>query len=145
MIGKNMASALQPVAASRTIQTFALLGLCSAYIQGRLIKIFDFQSALDEMNHFGLPSAPLFAIVVIVFELTMPALVVTGLYRWMAALALSGFTMLATLLALRFWEMPPGMARSMTMNGFFEHVGLACAFVLVASGNLLSHPDREGL
>ena len=130
---------------SAPLRLLALAALCSAYIQGPLIKIFDFQSALDEMNHFGLPSAPLFAIVVIVFELTMSALVVTGLYRWMAALALSGFTMLATLLALRFWEIPPGMARSMAMNGFFEHVGLACAFVLVASGNLLSHPDREGL
>ncbi len=94
------------------------------------------------MNHFGLPSAPLFAIVVIVFELSMSALVVTGLYRWMAALALSGFTILATLLALRLWEMLPGMTRSMAMNGLFEHVGLACAFVLVASGNLLSHHDK---
>ena len=48
--------------------------------------------------------------------LALSALVVTGLYRWTPALALSGFTMLATL------------------RGF--------AFVMVASGNLLLHPDR---
>jgi len=94
--------------------------------------MFDFPGALAEMEHFGLQPAPFFAIGVIVFELSMAALILTGIYRWAAALALAVFTLAATFIALRFWELPPGMERSMAMNGFFEHVGLVGAFALVA-------------
>jgi uncharacterized membrane protein YphA (DoxX/SURF4 family) len=114
------------------LRVCALLALCSAYIQGPIVKILDFEGAIAEMNHFGLHPAPFFAIGVILFELVMSALVVAGIFRWAAALALAGFTMAATFLALRFWELPPGMEHSMAMNGFFEHVGLAGAFLLVA-------------
>ncbi|WP_104666180.1 DoxX family protein [Ensifer adhaerens] len=109
-----------------------LLALCSAYIQGPLTKIFDFPGALAEMDHFGLHPAPFFAVGVIVFELSMSALILSGVYRWAAASALAAFTLAATFLAFRFWELPPGMERAMATNGFFEHIGLAGAFVLVA-------------
>jgi uncharacterized membrane protein YphA (DoxX/SURF4 family) len=73
---------------------------------------------------------------VILFELTASAMVVSGLLRWAGALALSGFTLLATLVALRFWELAPGMERMMATNAFFEHLGLTGAFVLVAAVDL---------
>ncbi|WP_085027209.1 DoxX family protein [Ensifer aridi] len=114
------------------LHTLALLALCSAYIQGPLVKIFDFGGALAEMDHFGLHPAPVFAVGVIVFELSMSALILAGVFRWAAALALALFTLLATSIAFRFWELPLGMERSMAMNGFFEHLGLVGAFVLVA-------------
>ncbi|NVP57273.1 DoxX family protein [Mycoplana rhizolycopersici] len=110
----------------------ALLALCAAYIQGALTKILDFQGALAEMTHFGLLPAPLFAVAVVVFELAMSALILVGRFRAPAAIALSLFTLAATFIALRFWELPPGMERNMATNAFFEHVGLAGAFVLVA-------------
>lgn len=119
--------------ASAPLRFLALLALCSAYIQGPLVKIFDFQGAQAEMAHFGLLPAPLFAVGVILFELTMSALVLSGFYRRMAALALAAFTLAATGLALRFWEMPAGMERAMATNAFFEHLGLAGAFVYVAA------------
>lgn len=56
--------------------------------------------------------------------------------RWVAALAQAGFTLMATFLALRFWEMAPGMDRMMATNAFFEHLGLAGAFVFVAAIDL---------
>jgi hypothetical protein len=71
------------------------------------------------MEHFGLHPAPLFAVGVIVFELSMSALILAGIYRWAAAIALAAFTFAATSIAFRFWELPPGMERSMAMNGFF--------------------------
>ncbi len=129
---------LDPVAAAeggrvwRGAHFLALLALCAAYIQGPLTKIFDFQSALVEMTHFGLLPAPFFAVAVIVFELAMSALILAGRFRAPAAVALSLFTLAATLVALRFWELPPGMERNMATNAFFEHLGLAGAFVLVA-------------
>ena len=127
---------------SPVVRFLALAALCSAYIQGPLVKIFDFAGALAEMNHFGLSPAPFFAIGVMVFELVMSALVISGIYRWAAAIALALFTLMATFLALRFWELPAGMERSMAMNGFFEHIGLVGAFVLVAWSDLSRDSKR---
>jgi uncharacterized membrane protein YphA (DoxX/SURF4 family) len=59
-------------------------------------------------------------------------MILTGFYRWLAALALGGFTLMATLIALRFWELPAGHGRFMAANAFFEHLGLVGGFLLVA-------------
>lgn len=118
----------QPTPALRWI---ALLLLCAAYLQGGFNKAVDFNAAIAEMNHFGLaPAAPL-AVAVIVLELGAAALILTGFYRWLGALALGGFTLLATFVALRFWEMPQP-ERFMAANSFFEHLGLVGGFLLVA-------------
>ncbi|AHK04015.1 MULTISPECIES: DoxX family protein [Rhizobium/Agrobacterium group] len=135
-ISNSALSGLARVVGSPITRTVSLLALCAAYIQGPLTKIFDFNGALAEMNHFGLRPAALFAVVVIVFELTASAMVVSGFLRWAGALALAGFTLLATFIALRFWEMAPGMDRMMATNAFFEHVGLAGAFIFVAAADL---------
>lgn len=126
-------SNLRRIVDSSFAKTVALLALCSAYIQGSLSKIADFNGAVAEMNHFGLHPATFFAVAVIVFELTASAMVVSGFLRWAASLALAGFTLTATFIALRFWEMAPGMDRMMATNAFFEHLGLAGAFVFVAA------------
>ncbi|CAH1657330.1 DoxX family protein [Hyphomicrobiales bacterium] len=125
-------------AAPRTgaLRWFALLLLCAAYVQGPLTKILDFPGALAEMTQFGLTPAPLFAIGVIVFELTATAMILTGRWRWLAALALAGFTLVATFIAIRFWEMPAGQGRMMATNSFFEHLGLIGGFILVALDDL---------
>ncbi|MGV4791845.1 DoxX family membrane protein [Rhizobium sp. F40D2] len=129
-------SSLTRLVGSPVTRTVSLLALCAAYIQGPITKIFDFNGALLEMDHFGLHPAAGFAIAVIVFELTASAMVVSGFLRWAGALALAGFTLLATFIALRFWDMAPGMDRMMATNAFFEHLGLAGAFVFVAAFDL---------
>ena len=127
---------LADIASASALRTTALLALCAAYIQGPLTKIADFNGALAEMEYFGLHPTAFFAVAVIVFELTASAMVVTGFLRWVGALALAGFTILATFIALRFWEMAPGMDRIMATNAFFEHLGLAGAFVFVVAFDL---------
>ncbi|PDT51209.1 MULTISPECIES: DoxX family protein [Sinorhizobium] len=129
-------SSLARIVASPVTRTVSLLALCTAYIQGPLTKIFDFNGALAEMDHFDLHPAAFLAVAVIVFELTASAMVVSGFFRWAGALALAAFTLMATFIALRFWEMAPGMDRMMATNAFFEHVGLAGAFLLVAASDL---------
>ncbi|NRP74700.1 hypothetical protein ILFOPFJJ_05622 [Ensifer psoraleae] len=141
----KLAAVVRPVFTAPILRSLALLALCSAFIQGPLVKIFDFGGAIAEMEHFGLLPAPLFAIGVILFELSMSALIVFGVFRWAAATGLAVFTLTATFLAFRFWELPPGLERSMTMNGFFEHVGLVGAFTLVAWHDLREHgPSGKG-
>jgi uncharacterized membrane protein YphA (DoxX/SURF4 family) len=121
----------------------ALLALCSAYLQGGLTKLFNFDGAIAEMNHFGLTPAAPFAIATIALELAAPLAILSGWYRWFGALALAGFTLSATFLANRFWEFAPP-ERIATANAFFEHLGLVGAFLLVAWHDLRrrQHPDR---
>ena len=41
--------------ATSPIYWVCLLGLCAAYIQGGLVKATDFNGAVAELEHFGLP------------------------------------------------------------------------------------------
>src|SRR5687767_14863004 len=117
------------------VRWIALLAICSPYLQGGLVKLFNFPGAIAEMQHFGLaPAAPL-AIATIVVELGAAALILTGWLRWLGALILAAFTLGATFVANRFWEIAPP-DQMMVMNAFFEHFGLIGAFVLIAWNNL---------
>ncbi|MDW3683682.1 DoxX family protein [Cupriavidus sp. CV2] len=129
------ASTIHPAAGAVRLPSWlrwlALLALCTAYLQGGLVKAMDFASAIAEMQHFGLaPAAPL-AAAVIVLELGASLMILCGWYRWLGALALAAFTLMATFLANRFWAAPPA-EQFMLANAFFEHIGLVGGFVLVA-------------
>lgn len=116
---------------SQWIERFFLLLLCAAYLQGGINKLMDFNSAIGEMQHFGLsPAAPLAALV-IALELGASVVIIAGVYRWLGAGFLGVFTLMASFVANRFWEMG-GQERFMAANSFFEHVGLTGAFLLVA-------------
>ncbi|MCW1875937.1 DoxX family protein [Erwinia sp. INIA-01] len=134
-----MRNALIPALTSRmpfpAVRWLALLALCSAYIQGGLVKLLDFPGAIAEMQHFGLsPAAPM-AAAVIVLELGASLMILSGRLRWLGALALALFTVAATFMANAFWQVPVA-ERGMVMNGFFEHLGLAGALVYVACNDL---------
>ena len=85
--------------ATPLIYWVALLDLCAAYLQGGIVKAINFNGAIAEMEHFGLAPAAPFAIAVITLELGASAMILTGFYRWLAALGLAGFTLVATLIA----------------------------------------------
>jgi uncharacterized membrane protein YphA (DoxX/SURF4 family) len=127
----RMARAIGPLFATRLVYFVALLGLCAAYIQGGLTKLFDFNAAIAETQGFGLPFAAATTAATIVTELAGAALILTGIYRWFGALWLAGFTLFATFVANRFWDMQPPQ-RFMVENSFFEHLGLIGGFLLVA-------------
>lgn len=115
----------------RSITSLALLALCSAYLVGGITKLLDFSAAVAEMAHFGLaPAAPL-AAATIALELGASVLILIGKQRWLGAVALALFTLAASLLANRFWLLA-GADRFMAKNAFFEHLGLAGAFLLIA-------------
>jgi uncharacterized membrane protein YphA (DoxX/SURF4 family) len=129
---ERMAALARPIFGAAWIRWVGLLGLCAAYLQGGFVKATDFGGAIAEMEQFGLTPAPLFAVAVIVLELVASAMILTGSWRWLGALALAAFTTMATVLALRFWELPSGHERFVAANTFFEHLGLVGGFVLVA-------------
>jgi len=124
-------TALRKAFTASGVRWLALLFLCAAYLQGGINKATDFAGAVAEMNHFGLaPAAPL-AAATIVFELGASLMILTGFYRWLGALGFAAFTLMATFVANRFWEMAMP-ERFMAANAFFEHWGLIGGFLLVA-------------
>jgi uncharacterized membrane protein YphA (DoxX/SURF4 family) len=127
----RIAASVRPVLGSEWIRWLALLGLCAAYLQGGFNKAADLPGAIAEMEHLGIAPATPVAAAVILLELGASAMILTGIWRWLGALALAGFTLMATTLALRFWEMAPP-DRFGAANAFFEHLGLAGGFLLVA-------------
>lgn len=127
---------LQPSsAATAPVTRLCLLLLCAAYLQGGIDKALDFPGAVAEMAHFGLrPALPL-AVLSIAGELGASVMVVGGWWRWAGAAWLALFTLAANGIANRYWELA-GPARRMAENGFYEHLGLAGAFMLVAWSDL---------
>lgn len=121
---------LKPLGAPWLRRIFLLL-ICAAYLQGGINKLLDFPSAIGEMRHFGLSPAGPMAALVIAGELGASLMILSGYYRWLGAGYLAAFTLVATLVANRYWEIT-GPERFMAANGFYEHLGLAGAFLLVA-------------
>ena len=109
----------------------ARIVLCSAYILGGFTKLFNFKGAIAEQEAFGLRPGALWAVVSIAVELGGSALIIFGVLTWLGAGALGVLTLIATVLADRFWTLQ-GQARFVAMNTFFEHLGLIAGFVLAA-------------
>jgi uncharacterized membrane protein YphA (DoxX/SURF4 family) len=130
---------MRAVMTSPAVRWLALLALCGAYLQGGLVKLMDFDGAQAEMAHFGLHPTHLAAAAVILLELGASVLVLSGRLRWLGALALAVFTAAAALMANRYWESPAD-TRFMNMNAFYEHIGLAGAWVLVAWHDFTERP-----
>ncbi|MBO9650670.1 MAG: DoxX family protein [Variovorax sp.] len=126
-----MQATLHAALTSPWLYWLAMLCLCAAYLQGGFDKARDFAGAVAEVKELGLaPAAPI-AAATIVLQVGASALVLTGWYRWLGALALAGFTVLAGFLADRFWRGPKSQ-RLHKANAFFEHWGLVGGLLLIA-------------
>ena len=127
--------------ATPAVRWVALLGLCAAYLQGGIVKLANINGAVAEMNHFGVSPAVPFAIAVIALELLASVAILTGYWRWLGALALGAFTVAASFMANRYWELG-SPERFAAENAFYEHLGLAGGFLLVAWHDLRDRRPR---
>ena len=137
--GETLTDLASRIVTRPLVHFIALLGLCAAYLQGGIQKLLDFGGAIAEAQHFGLSPALPIVLATIVTELAASALILSGFYRWFGALCLAGFTLIATFIANRFWELPMP-DRFMVENAFFEHLGLVGGFLLVAWHDLKARP-----
>ena len=128
--------------ATPAVRWIGLLGLCAAYLQGGIVKLTNINGAVAEMHHFGISPALPLAIAVIALELVASVAILTGYGRWLGALALGAFTFAATFMANRYWELGPA-ERFAAENAFYEHLGLAGGFLLIAWHDLRDRKHRE--
>jgi uncharacterized membrane protein YphA (DoxX/SURF4 family) len=128
--------------ATPVVRWVALLGLCAAYLQGGMVKLGNIDGAVAEMIHFGLSPAMPLAIAVIAFELLASIAILAGYGRWLGALALGAFTIAASFMANRYWELG-SPERFASENAFYEHLGLAGGFLLVAWHDLRDRTRRQ--
>lgn len=122
----------------------ARLALVGAYLLGGAAKLGDWPAAVAEQAHFGLHPPAFWAALTIAVELLGSLLILLDRAVWLGAGMLGVFTVLAAIVANGFWTMA-GPDRFMAMNAFFEHLGLAGGFVLVAllSGLRRRHPNAR--
>lgn len=119
--------------AAPPVAFFARALLALAYLVSGVAKLADFDGAIAEQRHFGLEPAWLFAIATIATQVggALALLFGRGLLRIAGAAALAAFTVVATLVAHRFWN-ETGLDRFRDFNSFFEHAGLVGGFLHVA-------------
>jgi len=127
---------------NRIALSIGLLGLCAAYLQSGIEKLFDFATAVAETERLGLTPAIPIAVATIFTQLTASALILSGFYRWFGALWLAGFTLIVTFVVFRFWNFPQP-DRFNIENTFFEHLGLIGGFILVAFYDLKNRTDGQ--
>lgn len=122
----------------------ARLALVGAYLLGGAAKLGDWPAAVAEQAHFGLHPPALWAALTIAVELLGSLLILLDRAVWLGAGMLGVFTVLAAIVANDFWTMA-GPDRFMATNAFFEHLGLAGGFVLVAllSGLRRRYPNAR--
>jgi uncharacterized membrane protein YphA (DoxX/SURF4 family) len=116
----------------------ARAGLCLVFVYSGLSKLLDFPSAIAEQIHFGLSPPVPFAVATIVTQLGGSLLVLLwrGSPAALGALALAGFTLLASFIGHPFWN-ESGMQRFADLNSFLEHFGLVGGFLLIARAELV--------
>jgi transmembrane protein len=105
--------------------------LTAAYWWGGFAKLYDFPSAIREVQHLGLEPAAVLAAATIVVEIGGSLFIIVGSSVWFAAAVLAGFTALATLVGHAFWTVSPE-DRFREFNAFLEHVSLVGGFMFAA-------------
>jgi uncharacterized membrane protein YphA (DoxX/SURF4 family) len=81
----------------------ARLCLAIVFLYSGIDKLRHWSAGVEEVKGDGLPLPAAFAGATVFTQLVGGCLVATGLFAWLGALLLAGFTVAATVLGHRFW------------------------------------------
>ncbi|WP_394788733.1 DoxX family protein [Rhodoferax sp.] len=113
--------------------TLLTLGICWPFVFSGASKLCRPSRAVAEVSELGLPFPVAMAWLTIAVQLggSGAAILGHGSIAALGALALAGFTLLATWMAHAFWKAPAGL-RAQQANLFMEHLSIVSALVFVA-------------
>lgn len=96
------------------------------------LKLVGFHGTVGYFAKLGFPLPEVSAVLAIAFELGGGALLILGLKTRWVALALAVYTVVATLVAHRYWSYPPDQAFNQ-MSHFYKNVSLIGGLILLAT------------
>jgi transmembrane protein len=108
----------------------AQISLASPFPIAGTINLFDRQAGVEEMSLLGLRPGWLFYVASMVVEHGGSVLIVFNRLTWLGASERGFFTLIATCLGRRFWELN-GASSVVQLNSFLEHAAIWAAFILV--------------
>ena len=104
-------------------------GLAFVFVFAGMDKLLHWRESVDEVSGLGLPIPALFSAATIGTQLVCGLMVATGYGALPGALALAGFTVLATILGHRFWLLRGQPARR-EFTTALEHVAITSGLLL---------------
>jgi putative oxidoreductase len=119
--------------------------LALLFIPAGISKISGFEGTVGYIASVGLPLPTLAAIGTIALEIGAGLMLAVGWKARWAALALAGFTLLATILFHNFWAMPADKAFVQQLM-FFKNIAVVGGLLVVAAfgAGRLSLDGRSG-
>lgn len=122
-----------------TAQFLALVilrcGLALVFLFAGLDKALHWRDSVAEVSALGLPAPVLFALMTIVTQILGAVMVASGVWAALGAVALAGFTVMATILGHRFWLLRGQPARR-EFTTALEHVAIVSGLLLLALDSL---------
>jgi putative oxidoreductase len=121
-----------------TVNDLALLlgrvAIAALYLPSGFSKLTNLDAFISQIDGRGVPFAPVLAPLGAAIEFLGGLALLVGVQVRLASVALLIFTILATLIAHRFWEYQDA-ARRMQQTNFFKNVAIAGGFIfLIAHG-----------
>lgn len=109
----------------------ARVALAAIFVQSGLSKLTDLDGFVAGMDAQGVPAAALLAPLGAVVEFFGGVALVVGAYARPAALAVAGFTVVATLIAHRFWAYPAEQ-QAMQSTQFMKNLAITGGLLALA-------------
>jgi putative oxidoreductase len=109
------------------------VAFAALFLPSGLSKAMNLQAFIYSVDGRGVPFSPLLAPLAAGVEFLGGLALLLGVQVRMASVLLLIFTVLATLIAHRFWEYGPGAARQMQQISFFKNVAIVGGFVFLAA------------
>jgi putative oxidoreductase len=120
-----------------TVNDLALLvgrvAFASLFLPSGLSKAIDLQAFIYSIDGRGVPFAPVLAPLGAGLEFLCGLALLLGVQVRVASVLLLVFTVVATLVAHRFWDYAPGAARQIQQISFFKNVAIVGGFVFLAA------------
>jgi putative oxidoreductase len=115
------------------------IGLAAVFLVSAVHKAVWYGRAVEEFQHAGIPLIPIALPVTIVLHTFAPVAIIAGVYVVEAALALSVFTVVATVKVHNFWAMQgeQRLVISRVAMANFAVAGGLLVVAAIASGKLL--------
>lgn len=113
----------------------ALVGrllLALLFLPAGISKIGGFAGTVGYIASKGLPMATAAAVITIVLEVVASLALIAGLGTRWAALALAGFTVVATFIFHNFWAMPADQAMMQQLM-FFKNIAVVGGLLMLAA------------